>query len=211
MPENSLCRIFFALVLVAAVVPAYGQGDDWQLIRDEASIKVYTAESSSSEIIRARVITEVNAPMQAVEAILDDVDGRVNWVPYLISARVLAVVNPAERIEYALFEAPWPASDRDFVYSLVVDSRSVNQVSYRMRSLLRDEMPEQAWIVRGELMQSHYQITQLAENRTRIELTYQADPKGWLPVWLINIIQRVLPYRILHNLKQQLQTTAIEK
>lgn len=62
-------------------------------------------------------------------------------------------------------------------------------------------MPEQNGMVRAQLIESYYTLTSLGKKKTKVELSFHADPKGWIPTWIINIFQRVLPYMILKNLK----------
>jgi hypothetical protein len=63
-------------------------------------------------------------------------------------------------------------------------------------------MPEQKGMVRAQLIESYYTLTALNKQQTNVELVFHADPKGWVPIWIVNIIQRVLPYMILKNLKE---------
>ena len=58
-------------------------------------------------------------------------------------------------------------------------------------------------MIRADLIESMYTLTSLTEQQTQVELIFHADPKGWLPVWIINIIQKTLPYMILRNLRMQ--------
>jgi len=76
-----------------------------------------------------------------------------------------------------------------------------------MRSEVNQLMPEQTGIVRAELVESTYTMTALSPEQTQVELIFHADPKGWLPVWIINIIQRHLPFMMLKNLRSRAENS----
>jgi len=56
-------------------------------------------------------------------------------------------------------------------------------------SVLLDKHPQVKGCVRGEVQSSGYICIPNADNKT-CKLTYlvQVDPKGWLPVWLVNLV-----------------------
>lgn len=181
------------------------EGTQWQLVTDDEGIQVYTIEQKNTDIVKARAITEIKSSLIKIRQQLDDVDSRSEWVPFLKQSKVIVVNTAAIRIEYSLFSAPWPASDRDFVYSLELVKETPEQLIYKMYSVNSEKMPVSKQLIRGEIFESVYTLTKLSDELTRVELSYHADPKGWLPSWIVNIIQRVFPYKILRNLRFRLQ------
>lgn len=72
-----------------------------------------------------------------------------------------------------------------------------------MKSEPASSLPEQKGVVRAQLLESSYSLTALNEGQTRVELIFHADPRGWLPLWIVNIIHRTFPFRVLENLREQ--------
>lgn len=175
--------------------------NSWQLVKSAENIQTYTISTEANDIVKAKAIAVFDATVSEVQAILNQVDERHLWVPYLLNSLVINKINKLQRIEYALFAAPWPASDRDFVYSHDIQVTENGSVLYKMKSVVLADAKENSGVVRGEIIESSYRLTSIDKNKTKIELIYHVDPKGWLPSWIVNIIQRTLPYRILHNLK----------
>jgi len=200
--------IFTILVLIQAVfiksVLADATETNWQLINDEEGIKVYILDTEYSDIIKAKTTTLVKAPLNKVKAILDDIDARHEWIPFLVKSKALSEYKNNKRIEYSHFSAPWPASDRDFIYEIELFYGLDRQLVYKMKSVESALKGEDNNKIRGILYESRYTLTPLDKETTVVELVYHADPKGWLPNWIINIIQQVLPYKILRNLKIRL-------
>ncbi len=185
----------------------------WIKIKDENGIQVYSIAMQNTAIVKARAVAIINAPLAKIQRLVDNLPRRPQWVPYLKHSRIIEKISPAEHIEYSLFSAPWPASDRDFVYRVKRWQQQIDdqlQLSYRMHSVNHQSMPLQSGLIRGEIFSSVYRLTQISAGKTRVELIYHADPRGWLPNWIVNIIQRAFPYKMMRNLKQQLEPVGID-
>jgi len=198
--------VLFMQILTVQPVLANGEGNKWKLIKNENEIRVYILENNSSDIVKAKARTIVNSPINKIKSMLDDISHRHEWIPYLKNSIALSEYKNNIRIEYSHFSAPWPASDRDFVYQIELMSKSNKQLVYKMHSTESSSMPENKNRIRAELYESIYTLTALNKETTVVDLVFHADPKGWLPNWIINIVQRVLPYKILRNLKARLKS-----
>lgn len=174
---------------------------DWKLINNKKNIEVYSAEVADSDILKIKTQTRMQASIAKIQSVLDNVKQRSNWVPYLQQSSVIENISATQSIEYSLFAAPWPASDRDFVYRRTQISNTESVLVYEMTSLQHPHKPVSEQIIRASLMESTYILTALSAHETQVELIFYADPKGWLPNWIINIINRMLPYLILKNLR----------
>lgn len=195
-----LHQIFIQAALATSSEPR------WELVKDENGIKVYIYETSDSDIVKAKTNIIVNAPIERVKAILDDIDQRHEWIPFLKVSKALSEFKDNKRIEYSHFSAPWPASDRDFVYQIELTNRSNKKLVYNMFSVETDLKPSDNRYIRADLFESVYTLQALNSETTSVELVFHADPQGWLPNWIINIIQRVLPFKILRNLRNRLSS-----
>lgn len=196
----------FLLLLVFQSALLAQQNQQWKPVSDDDGIQVYTIDVPNTDIVKAKAIVEIKAPLKRVRQELDDIESRHEWVPFLKQSKLIIVKSNTMRLEYSFFSAPWPASNRDFVYSVELVKETSDQLIYKMHSVKSEYMPEAKQYIRGEIFESIYTLTKLNENLTRVELSYHADPKGWLSNWIVNIIQRVLPYKILRNLRRRLES-----
>lgn len=190
-------------MIASAAVQPPACGPGWEQVKQEQGIRLCTTSVPGTPLLKVKTAMDVAAKINRVEAILQAVQQRKDWVPYLAESRVLTPWEDHRRLEYSLFSAPWPASDRDFVYSVERYRRSDGARVYHMYSVTSALMPVNPGRVRAELMESTYILSVPAPGMTRVELVFHADPGGWLPDWIINIIQKVLPYRMLYNLRQR--------
>jgi len=176
----------------------------WQLIREDSGVVSYSSETSGAGIIAVRTEVVINADMEKVLSVLDDVAYRKEWVPYLVEARVLKLDSATDKLEYSLFSAPWPATDRDFVYRQRLLHKDNKKIIFTMSMEESDLMAVQEGVIRADLIESQYTLTAISNNQTHVKLVFSADPKGWLPGWLVNMIQEKLPYQMLRNLRNKI-------
>ncbi len=196
-----LGAICLSSIFASAIALAQSPQTNWTKIKDDQGILIYTADVPGSDIIKVKTEVTINAPLARIRRILDDAPRRAQWIPYLNDSKILQPISATQRLEYSRFDAPWPASDRDFVYRIRLSQERNDRLIFRMKSEPSPLMPEQADAIRAELVESVYTLTALTPRRTRVELIFHADLKGWLPVWIINIVQRHLPFRMLKNLR----------
>ena len=178
-----------------------GNKNNWQKIREENGVVIYSQAVDGTDLFKIKAQIIINVNMEKIQSYIDDVSNRKQWVPYIKEVRILEEFSDTEKLEYSFFTAPWPASDRDFIYRqrlLYKDNRKIIFIHSVEESAL---MPEQDGVVRADLIESQYTLTALTDSQTKVELIFYADPKGWLPNWIINKIQQVLPFRMLRNLK----------
>lgn len=189
------------LILLTCVACNSHAATPWEKIKDKNGIIVFASKSDNSDIIKVKTQITIDASLTHIQQILDNAPMRNQWIPYLAQSRIIHRFSDNERLEYSRFSAPWPASDRDFVYRMTLLHQDDDKISYSMISEVHSLMPENKNIVRAELIKSIYTLTAIDSQQTKVELIFQADPKGWLPVWIINIIQKALPYLMLKNLR----------
>lgn len=206
---STFTKNIFLLIVIAFVfnINCFAEKSSdiqWQKINEKENIRVYSTEVPGSSILKIKAETIINTNISRIQSILDNVEHRKNWIPYLKDSRIIENISDQKNIEYSLFTAPWPASDREFVYEITMIFKNNSSAIYQMKSINHPGKPENESFIRADLMESSYILTALSENITQVELIYHADPKGWLPNWIINIIQRVLPYLILKNLHKQI-------
>jgi len=177
--------------------------NEWENVSANEGVIVFKQKVQGSELIKVKTRVIINAPIRKILSILDDAPHRHEWIPYLEESKILKVFSVTDKLEYSLFAAPWPASNRDFVYQLSLTYSDMQKTVYDMKSVDSKNMPEQEGIIRADLIESQYTLSVIDKNQTNVELVFYADPKGWLPNWIVNIIQKVLPYRMLRNLRDR--------
>ena len=197
-------RFAFLGILLLVGVGICRADNDWEELSDEDGIKVWKRDVPGSPIVALKGEAIVEAPVAKVASVLDDNSRDGEWVCSLVEAKVLRQISPTARIEYNHTHAPWPIKDRDFVFHAEVKAdTSAKTLTYELRSIEDKLMPEdEDKAVRGELIDSRY-ILKADGNRTRLVVIIQADPRGSVPKWLVNLFQRAWPRETIEGIRAQ--------
>ena len=176
----------------------------WEEIDKGEGISVYRTVGQNSGIYGFRGETIISDSIGRIYDVLADRKRRKEWVDRLQSNSELEVVSPEERIIYQVFGLPWPISDRDYVYRAKSTRDSSNRVTVTLNSVTHPKAPPSVG-VRAHLHLSKYVLTPLGQGKTKVEVEIHTDPKGSLPAWLVNLIQKSWPRKTLNGIKGQLK------
>ena len=72
-----------------------------------------------------------------------------------------------------------------------------------IKSIIRDYVPEIQGRVRGQLDRLVYKLEKLKSNQTKVTVQIMVNPKGLLPNFMINLIQKDWPITTLRQLNAQ--------
>lgn len=180
---------------------------EWQELKKADDIQLYSRSATDTAILKVKAITVIDANINRIKAIIDDVANQSDWLPYLAETRVLEQKSATDRLLYSRFNALWPARDRDVVYRVRVIQHEDGSITYLQQSQQSSLMPEQDDYVRATLVQGSYNLMPIAGNQTQVELLLHANPLGKLPLWIVNIIKQRLPFELLKGLRTQAAAT----
>lgn len=183
----------------------------WQETRNADGIQVYSRQWPGDPVVQVKAVAVIDAAITRIVDVLDNHAEHPQWVPYLEEARVLQSFSATEQLIYNRFDAPWPATDRDYVYRVHSRQGGDGVISYTMKSEASELMPEQPGIVRAELLAGIYTLTPVSETQTKVEFAFRADPRGSLPRWLVNIIQRGFPFKSLRGLRERVNVEIAQR
>jgi hypothetical protein len=65
--------------------------------------------------------------------------------------------------------------------------------------------------VRGVILHGRYVLQPKGPNQTFVKAEYLADPKGILPTWVVNIVQKNWPYKTLAGLRKQVKKSFVQE
>jgi hypothetical protein len=205
MPIRPLLSTLLLLSLLVLDLPA-AHADEWEDLGETDGVRVSRMEVTGSSMLAFRGEMVADLHISRLMAIFLDPDDRASWVGRYHSHGTLERVERPDDNEmweryWIRFDLPRGISDRDYVLrtDLEVD-RDDKVVVARIRSVVDRRWPEQECCVRAAT-ESYYRFTAVpGQNRTRIIVEIHTDPKGRLPAWLVNRIQRSWPSSTLSSL-----------
>jgi hypothetical protein len=198
--------VFLGALLLAGTAACFAEdAKAWEELSNEGGIKVWRREVEGSPVVAVKGEGVINASLAKVANVIWDNTRAKEWVASCGEARVLRVISPCERIEYNRLEAPWPVSDRDFVFRSVIKlEKKTKTVAFELRSVADALAPvNEDKAVRGELLASSYVLTEVEEGKTRVTVEIQVDPKGSIPKVIVNWAQKGWPRATLEGIRDQ--------
>lgn len=175
----------------------------WEEIDDAHGIKVYKKDVAGSNLHAFRGVGLVDAPMEKIIWVLGDNEHRTEWVDRLKKSVILEKKGDYEFIVYQHFGSPAVISDRDFVYRAQAYSRKDGTAVLDIQSVTHPKAPPTVG-VRGELKYSSYVLTRVGD-KTLVDVSVSLDPKGALPGWIVNLVQKSWPMNTLKSLREHVK------
>ena len=125
-----------------------------------------------------------------------DTERRKDWVDKFQSSNDLSVDGEFEKTYYIRFDLPFPITDRDYVLNAVGKIDEANRVvTTLIKSVDHDKKPADDCCVRANALGTFYRFAQLPNGKPSLRSRSHTDPKGNLPSWLVNVIQKSWPRR----------------
>ena len=175
--------------------------------KSEFTIIVEKKNSPEDEVNTYRGTTTMPMSIERIAYVLDDTESKTEWVSRLKQENRLEG-NPFSyrSIAYQHYNLSWPVSDRDYVIESkwsVMKDKKLPTVILSIKSIVRDSVPEIEGRVRGQLYRLVYKLEKLESNQTRVTVEIMVNPKGLLPNFMINLIQKEWPITTLRQLNAQ--------
>ena len=176
----------------------------WKLIQDKDGVQSYEKIASNSGLVAFRGEITIPVPLKKVATILVDESLQKDWVDALVEMRIVSQNGELEHVQYNQTRVPWPFQNRDFVIRV---SAKINQqpptALIDMKSVEDPAVPPVDGVVRGELIHSYYYLKEFeGAKATRMVVEMEVNPKGAIPLWLVNLSQKVWPHNTLAAIKK---------
>jgi hypothetical protein len=200
--------LFAALALLFVASPAAAGA--WEKIDEEDGIKVFRKEVPGSPLVAFRGEAMVSAPIEKLLWVLADNAHRTDWVDRLKKSVVLQTNGSYEYIVYQHFGLPFPISDRDYVYRGRATRDKNGVVTLDIASVTHPKAPATVG-VRANLIGSRYVLTPKGPEKTYVVVEIHTDPKGAIPTWLVNLIQKSWPMKTMQGLRSQVAKSFVKR
>jgi hypothetical protein len=195
-----LVALAVALILAGSGVAA---DDGWKLTTTERGIEVYRRTVPGSGIVAFKGIGTVDAPLWRVASILLDTRRAPEWADSLKESRVVRRLSSNVYVEYNHLGMPLIVKDREFVSEVRIEVDSATHTFALSYKPTTEAVPPSARYVRGEILSGRFEVVALDEGHVRLTAELQADPKGLLPTWVVNLFQRNWPITTFERLRIQ--------
>lgn len=197
--------LLLAAVGVCFAAPAYAlTPDGWEYITTDDGVSVYKKEVEGSDIVAFRGVMYADLHIGKIISVFRDPKQRPHWVDRYANHTTYER-TPWSETYWIHFGLPWPVSDRDYVLQSKAEVRPEKRtVITRIKSVERDEKPKDECCVRAVVYGTYYEFVALpGEERTKLMVEVHTEPKGSIPSWLVNLIQKSWPSKTLKGLVER--------
>ncbi len=177
----------------------------WKKVSNTDEVATFEARTAKQGVVAFRGETTIPTSLKRIAAVLNDPNIRKEWVDALLETRTVEAKNTFERIEYNHTQVPWPFQDRDFLYRVKIKvNPNPAAMLITMASTEDAREPARSGIVRGEILHSYYYMKEIQSTppSTQVVIEMAADPKGVIPLWIVNLTQKRWPHHTLLALKK---------
>lgn len=197
----STSALLAGTLLSNALIVSSAHAGPWEQIDQADGVTVYKKELEESSLVAFKGEMVMQSSIGRVLSVLADNEHRKEWIDRLQKSTVLERKGPYEYIVYQHFGLPFPISDRDYVYRGRATKQKNGSVVLQMHSVVHEKAPATVG-VRAKLIKSKYVLTPKGD-ATHVVVEIQTDPQGWLPAWVVNLIQKSWPMKTLLALDAQ--------
>lgn len=178
--------------------------DKWKLIDERNGIKTYEKIKSDSGLVAFRGEILIPASLKKIATVLDDDQLQKEWVDSLVEMREISRKNEFEHIQYNQTKVPWPFQNREFVFRVIARANmNPPTLLIHMKSINDTSVPNADGVVRGEIINSYYYLKEIKGlTATKMIVEMEVDPKGAIPLWLVNLSQKNWPHNTLQAVKK---------
>ena len=191
--------LMITLVIATQLYSSSALAKGWEVVGTFDGVKVSRKVVKGSPLFAFKGITEAELPLDQIIATFSDPNQRKYWVDRYAEHTTIKK-TPLSETYWIHFSLPPLVSDRDYVLK---SDASVDQdkgvIEVKIKSIEHPDYPVKC-CVRAQVKETYYKFTALSAQRTRLEVEVHTDPKGMLPNWLVNLIQKKWPSKTLSGL-----------
>ena len=201
-----------ALALAGAAQADGPAKPQWQQFDEEDGIRMFRRDVPGSDIVALRGEGFVAAPIGRVASVLVDRKRSTEWIDRLVKTKLLRQISETESIEWDHIKTPAPLKDRDFVFKSVISTDpGQKRVSFNYYSVTDPLAPETDDYVRGTFKAGKFELTMATRKNpdgsitkgTIVNAEVEVDPRGSVPKFIVNMVQKSWPHTTLMALRKQ--------
>ena len=195
--------MFKKLLLITLLLSSslFASGKQWSPIHKEDGIEIFSLKSEAkSGVIPFKASGIIQAPLEKVVAVMKDDKKKPEWSPKLDKITMHKKLPNETYIFSEYYRTPWPATDREFLLKGTIKNIGKDQVDFSAKSI--DNNFKSKDYIQTEVYFLNVSLKRIAAQQTLVEFSFHGDMKGWMPTWLMNLIQKKWPLRFIQGLRK---------
>lgn len=196
----NLTKCFISLVCFIFLNNTFNA--QWVLSIDKDSIQVYNKPNSDGYSYY-KANGYVYADINSIYYFLRDIANFPEWVNNCTETKLLDKKGE-ELIYFALYEMPWPVSDRYSITRLTVEEKTDKVIQLQSNPSAETSYSYEDGL-RITRFNEQVSLTKINDRLTYIEMYGAYDPGGAIPSWLTDKFMKYGPYDAIMAIKERLE------
>jgi hypothetical protein len=199
---------FVLMVFAIFVSSAMGlhAEEPWKLAKEAEGIKVFTRPVPGSAANEFKGIAEIDAPIEVIMEVFKDIPSFTQWYGFCKEIKLLKHDSENHRVMYFVLKTMGPVKDRDIVMEAVDNlDKQAGKSTIVIHALKEELVPIQDKYVRMTDLSAAYSMNRIDQDRTYVVYLVKADPAGYIPAFISNILQKDQPFLTLKGLREMVK------
>lgn len=202
--KMTVIKIFLFLLFCASITVAFSQAN-WKLTKNKDGIQVYQSDAENSDFKNIKVECTLNGNFDKLISIINNVGNYKTWVYNNKEASLLKRINAYDFYYYTEAYLPWPLDNRDAVMHTKITKDSLNRFLKINSVAVPNFIPKKSGKVRINRSDINWYVTRVSSNAIHIIYTFETDPGGSVPAWLVNNFADKGPFESFKKLGELLK------
>ena len=178
--------------------------EQWELLKDEDGISVFTRAFPGSKIKEFKGVTNINSSLDSILAVLYDADACRSWIHNCRQATRLRDIGFYEAYIYQVINFPFPVKDRDLILHTVMTQDPESQdVTINLNSV--PDYISETNNVRIKRSAGYYLFKPFPNGTVEVTWQHHTEPGGGVPTWIVNSLIMDTSFKTLQSLKNIVQ------
>jgi hypothetical protein len=192
-------RLFWFTLLVFISALNLSAQENWNLVKEEAGIKVFTKTESGSRYKAFKAEMQVECKIEDIIYVLKNTNTINNWV---VNCRGVKLIESKDNDQFYYIETslPLPFQNRDMVYHFQYIDIKPGQVKVLVTGI-PDYIQPGKGIVRMAKANGYWLLNSIDTNKTDVTYQMHVEPGGLIPAWLANPFIKNVPFSTFKELK----------
>lgn len=210
MQKNITVACSLILLYLLQICHVFGD-DGWRLSKKHNEIWVYTRPSPTCGFDEFKGITIIDARIEVLGIVLKDIPSFPLWMSDCQKSYILEQNGKNDFIFHFVQTLPWPVKNRDMVLqarSTIDWKAGYFQVDFH--SVDDGRIPTSDDYIRMKVV-GCFLLEYIEREKTQVTYIIQADPSGFMPAVVANLISRKIPYETLLRMREMVKYNRYRK
>jgi hypothetical protein len=201
--ERMQQRLFWITIILVHLKFCVAGQENWNPVKDETGIKVYTATLSGSKYKAFKAEMQLNCKIENIVEILKNTNNINKWI---VNCKGVKLLKTDDNDQYYYIETalPLPFQNRDMVYHFQYIEINSEQVKVIVTGIPDYIQPNEG-IVRMVKAEGYWLLTSVGTQMTSVTYQMHVEPGGLIPAWLANPFIKNVPFSTFKELRNIVQ------